>query len=147
MLLKWNIRLAGKIFLSLSVIHADIIQKAVMISHRNVISNVLQHVTYDSVARRKKGVETQTVTGFLPFSHIYGLVIAAHTCTWRGDQVIVLPKFEFSDFLKSIQEFKIRQLLVVSVTTLLAAILTNSFCQGATNHHSSPAFQGYLRQV
>ncbi|KAI7769511.1 hypothetical protein LZL87_011395 [Fusarium oxysporum] len=87
--------------------------KAVMISHRNVISNVLQHVTYDSVARRKKGVETQAVTGFLPFSHIYGLVIAAHTCTWRGDQVIVLPKFEFNDFLKSIQEFKIRQLLVV----------------------------------
>ncbi|KLP03792.1 Uncharacterized protein Y057_1627 [Fusarium fujikuroi] len=87
--------------------------KAVMISHRNVISNVLQHVTYDSVARRKKGVETQAVTGFLPFSHIYGLVIAAHTCTWRGDQIIVLPKFEFNDFLKSVQEFKIRQLLVV----------------------------------
>lgn len=87
--------------------------KAVMISHRNVISNVLQHVTYDSVARRKKGVETQAVTGFLPFSHIYGLVIGAHTCTWRGDQVIVLPKFEFNDFLKSVQEFKIRQLLVV----------------------------------
>lgn len=90
------------------------VQKAVMISHRNVISNVLQHVTYDSVARRKKGVETQAVTGFLPFSHIYGLVIAAHTCTWRGDQIIVLPKFEFNDFLKSVQEFKIRQLLVVS---------------------------------
>ncbi|KAF5651617.1 putative phenylacetyl ligase [Fusarium sp. NRRL 25303] len=87
--------------------------KAVMISHRNVISNVLQHVTYDSVVRRKKGVETQAVTGFLPFSHIYGLVIAAHTCTWRGDQIIVLPKFEFNDFLKSVQEFKIRQLLVV----------------------------------
>ncbi|KAF9772182.1 hypothetical protein IL306_010129 [Fusarium sp. DS 682] len=87
--------------------------KAVMISHRNVISNVLQQVTYDSVARRKKGVETQAVTGFLPFSHIYGLVIAAHTCTWRGDQVVVLPRFEFNDFLKSIQEFKIRQLLVV----------------------------------
>ncbi|KAF5985368.1 putative phenylacetyl-CoA ligase [Fusarium bulbicola] len=87
--------------------------KAVMISHRNVISNVLQHVTYDSVARRKKGVETQAVTGFLPFSHIYGLVIGAHTCTWRGDQIIVLPKFDFNDFLKSVQEFKIRQLLVV----------------------------------
>ncbi|RKL19653.1 hypothetical protein BFJ68_g3132 [Fusarium oxysporum] len=73
----------------------------------------LPHVTYDSAARQKKGVETQAVTGFLPFSHIYGLVIAAHTCTWRGDQVIVLPKFDFNDFLKSIQEFKIRQLLVV----------------------------------
>ncbi|KAM0350579.1 hypothetical protein ACHAPU_003063 [Fusarium lateritium] len=87
--------------------------KAVMISHYNVISNVLQHVTYDSVARAKRGVATQAVTGFLPFSHIYGLVIAAHTSTWRGDQVIVLPKFEFQDFLKSVEHYKIRQLFVV----------------------------------
>ncbi|RSL82691.1 hypothetical protein CEP51_005000 [Fusarium floridanum] len=87
--------------------------KAVMISHANVIANVLQHVTYDSVGRARKGVETQAVSGFLPFSHIYGLVIACHTSTWRGDQVIVLPKFEFKAFLESIQRFKIRQLLLV----------------------------------
>lgn len=88
-------------------------KKAVMISHYNVISNVLQHVTYESTAREKRGVTTQAVTGFLPLSHIYGLVIAAHSMTWRGDQVIILPKFEFQDFLQSVQEFKIRQLLVV----------------------------------
>lgn len=87
-----------------------------MISHYNVISNVLQHVTYDSVARAKKGVTTQAVTGFLPFSHIYGLVIMAHTSTWRGDQVIVLPRFDFHDFLKSVQQYKIRQMFVVSET-------------------------------
>jgi acyl-CoA synthetase (AMP-forming)/AMP-acid ligase II len=129
MLLKWNIRITGKIVPFLAMIHANVMQKAVMISHRNVISNVLQHVTYDSAARQKKGVETQAVTGFLPFSHIYGLVIAAHTCTWRGDQVIVLPKFDFNDFLKSIQEFKIRQLLVVSVYIFLTAVII-------TNNHS-----------
>ena len=84
-----------------------------MISHYNVISNVLQHVTYESTARAKRGIDTQAVTGFLPLSHIYGLVIAAHTMTWRGDQVIILPKFEFQDFLQSVQDFKIRQLLVV----------------------------------
>ncbi|KAL6364170.1 hypothetical protein LRP88_02086 [Fusarium phalaenopsidis] len=88
--------------------------KAVMISHANVIANVLQHATYDSVGRARKGVETQAVSGFLPFSHIYGLVIACHTSTWRGDQVIVLPKFELKAFLESIQRFKIRQLLLVS---------------------------------
>ncbi|KAI8648175.1 hypothetical protein NCS57_01485300 [Fusarium keratoplasticum] len=87
--------------------------KAVMISHANVIANVLQHVTYDSVGRARKGVETQAVSGFLPFSHIYGLVIACHTSTWRGDEVIVLPKFELKAFLESIQRFKIRQLLLV----------------------------------
>ncbi|KAM6507165.1 hypothetical protein FALCPG4_018547 [Fusarium falciforme] len=84
-----------------------------MISHANVIANVLQHATYDSVGRARKGVETQAVSGFLPFSHIYGLVIACHTSTWRGDQVIVLPKFELKAFLESIQRFKIRQILLV----------------------------------
>ncbi|KAF4998921.1 hypothetical protein FGRMN_2852 [Fusarium graminum] len=87
--------------------------KAVMISHYNVIANVLQHVTYDSVARAKRGVATQAVTGFLPFSHIYALVIAAHTSTWRGDQVIVLPRFDFQDFLKSVEHYRIRQLFMV----------------------------------
>ncbi|KAJ3545731.1 hypothetical protein NM208_g2376 [Fusarium decemcellulare] len=87
--------------------------KAVMISHYNVISNVLQHATYESLGRQRKGVTTQAVSGFLPFSLIYGLVIASHTSTWRGDEVIVLPKFELRAFLASIQRFKIRQLLLV----------------------------------
>jgi acyl-CoA synthetase (AMP-forming)/AMP-acid ligase II len=93
-----------------------------MISHYNVISNVLQHVTHESVARTKRGITTQAVTGFLPLSHIYGLVIAAHTCTWRGDQVIILPRFEFKDFLQSVQDFKIRQLLVVSIDEVVLII-------------------------
>ncbi|KAJ4322134.1 hypothetical protein N0V84_004969 [Fusarium piperis] len=101
-------------------------QKAVMISHANVIANVLQHVTYDSVGRARKGVETQAVSGFLPFSHIYGLVIACHTSTWRGDQVIVLPKFELKAFLESIQRFKIRQLLLVSYGSIKRSSLLRS---------------------
>ncbi|KAM5380142.1 hypothetical protein ACJZ2D_003789 [Fusarium nematophilum] len=96
-------------------------QKAVMISHYNVIANVLQHVTYESISRSRNGIKTQAVSGFLPFSHIYGLVIASHTSTWRGDEVIVLPKFELQAFLDSIQRFKIRQLLLVPpvIITLL----------------------------
>lgn len=85
-----------------------------MVSHRNVISNVLQHVTYESVARKQKGVETQSQLGLLPFSHIYGLVVVAHTGTWRGDEIIVLPRFELETYLAAIQNFKIEQLLVVS---------------------------------
>jgi acyl-CoA synthetase (AMP-forming)/AMP-acid ligase II len=51
--------------------------------------------------------------GALPFSHIYGLVIICHTSAYRGDQVIVLPKFEFSNFLKCIVLFKVFELFVV----------------------------------
>lgn len=84
-----------------------------MISHRNVIANILQHVTYESYGRKQKGVDVQNVTGFLPFSHIYGLIVVAHTCTFRGDGIIVLPKFDFHAYLDSIQKYKINQLIVV----------------------------------
>ncbi|KAF6844519.1 4-coumarate-ligase [Colletotrichum musicola] len=87
--------------------------KAVMISHRNVISNVLQFRTYESVARRELGIETQVGLGLLPFSHIYGLVVVAHCGTYRGDGIIVLPKFELKQFLDAVQRFKINCLPVV----------------------------------
>ncbi|KAM0282258.1 hypothetical protein ACHAQH_003122 [Verticillium albo-atrum] len=87
--------------------------KAVMISHRNVISNILQYTTFDSVARKKLGIETQVILGLLPFSHIYGLIIIAYSNTFRGDEVIVLPKFDIKTFLGAVEQYKISQLYVV----------------------------------
>ena len=84
-----------------------------MISHTNVIANTMQYCIYEDVARRKFGVETQVELGLLPFSHIYGLVVVAHGGTWRGDEVIVLPKFEFTQYLQAIERFKINHLIVV----------------------------------
>lgn len=89
-------------------------QKAVMISHHNIISNVVQYSTYDAVARKRFGVKTQACLGLLPFSHIYGLVVVSYTNTYRGDSVIVLPKFEMKSFLAAVQKYKIGQLYVVS---------------------------------
>jgi acyl-CoA synthetase (AMP-forming)/AMP-acid ligase II len=78
-----------------------------MISHRNVISNVLQMATYESVARRGKGPGGKplidTVLGLLPQSHIYGLVMS-YVTVYRGDETILLPKFDFQSLLQAIQE-------------------------------------------
>ncbi|KAL1836145.1 hypothetical protein VTJ49DRAFT_5531 [Mycothermus thermophilus] len=87
--------------------------KAVMISHQNVIANTLQYRVFESVARKQNGIETQVVMGLLPFSHIYGLVVVAHSATWGGDEVIVLPKFEFTDYLQAIERFKVNHVPVV----------------------------------
>jgi len=84
-----------------------------MISHRNVIANTMQYCIYDSVARKQYGVETRVAMGLLPFSHIYGLVVVAHCAIWRGDGVIVLPKFDLTEYLEAIQKFKINHLPVV----------------------------------
>ncbi|KAK4151455.1 hypothetical protein C8A00DRAFT_35903 [Chaetomidium leptoderma] len=87
--------------------------KAVMISHQNVIANTMQYCIFEDVSRKQYGVETQAVLGLLPFSHIYGLVVVAHSAPWRGDEVIVLPRFELTEYLQAIERFKINHVLVV----------------------------------
>lgn len=84
-----------------------------MISHRNVISNILQATTYEGVGRGLVGIETETELGLLPLSHIYGLVVVGHIAVWRGDQIIILPKFEFTEFLTAIEKYKINTLHIV----------------------------------
>ncbi|RDL41605.1 Acetyl-CoA synthetase-like protein [Venustampulla echinocandica] len=89
--------------------------KGVMISHRNVIANVMQYTGYESKARReRKPVDrTEVVLGLLPLSHIYGLIVVAQVGTYRGDEVIILPKFELQSFLRAIQTYKIWALYLV----------------------------------
>ena len=98
---------------------ARLSQKGVMISHRNVIANVLQVYTFEKPnrdSRQEPGSKydvTEVAMGLLPQSHIYALVVICHASTYRGDQVINLPKFEMGTFLNSIQRFKINQLFLV----------------------------------
>lgn len=90
-----------------------------MIAHRNVIANILQMVTFESIHRNKlvgpleQSAYTETVLGLLPLSHIYGLIVIAHIAVYRGDRVVILPKFEFQSFLAAIQTYKIAMLYLV----------------------------------
>ncbi len=91
-----------------------------MISHTNVIANVMQIATFDSVARGKlrapgaKYAHQENALGLLPMSHIYGLVVICHASVYQGDGVIVLPKFDFKTCLGAIQNYKISALYLVS---------------------------------
>ncbi|KFA69821.1 hypothetical protein S40285_02448 [Stachybotrys chlorohalonatus IBT 40285] len=87
--------------------------KAVMVSHHNIIANVLQLCTFESVSRRALGIDTQVVLGILPFSHIYGLTLLALAAPYRGDGLVVLPRFELASYLDAVQRFRIEQLSVV----------------------------------
>jgi ribosome assembly protein SQT1 len=86
-----------------------------MISHVNVIANVLQIATYEKPVRDKRPAarHSEVSLGLLPLSHIYGLVVIAQTGTYRGDEVIILPKFELQSYLSAIQKYKIETLYVV----------------------------------
>ncbi|KFY04305.1 hypothetical protein O988_00880 [Pseudogymnoascus sp. VKM F-3808] len=91
--------------------------KGVMISHRNCITNVIQLTLHEQFARRGKGPKggprQDVALGLLPFSHIYGLVIICLAGAFRGDETIVLPKFELATFLQAIQDYKITVLFIV----------------------------------
>ena len=90
-----------------------------MISHRNVIANTLQIKAFEKdhrdAAQPKDGraVYSEIGLGLLPQSHIYALVVICHAGAYRGDQTIVLPKFEMGSYLAAIQNFKITGLFLV----------------------------------
>jgi acyl-CoA synthetase (AMP-forming)/AMP-acid ligase II len=89
--------------------------KGVMISHRNVIANTLQISAFDAHCREiMGGKDYQDVAlGLLPQSHIYGLIVICHASTYRGDRVIVLPKFDMQQYLTAISKHKINTLYIV----------------------------------
>ncbi|KAJ9647375.1 uncharacterized protein PV06_00093 [Exophiala oligosperma] len=88
--------------------------KGVMISHRNVIANTVQITLYDKPAREAVAPGYHDIAlGLLPQSHIYGLIVTSHASTYRGDQVIILPKFDLQHYLNSIQTYKINTLYIV----------------------------------
>ncbi|KAH7185015.1 uncharacterized protein B0J16DRAFT_340773 [Fusarium flagelliforme] len=87
--------------------------KAVMISHYNVIACTLMIHTYETSTRQQDGIDTQVALGLLPFSHIYGLVTIAHIAQYRGDEIVVMQRFQLDQLLAAIQKFRIQQLSVV----------------------------------
>ena len=92
--------------------------KGVMISHRNVIANTLQAHTHELPYRDRMSKPggpryTEKCLGLLPMSHIYGLVVVCHLSLYRGDGVVVLPKFEMKSFLEAIQNQRIANLYLV----------------------------------
>ena len=97
-----------------------------MISHRNVISNIMQIAAFEQPARDARGADpTEVGLGLLPLSHIYGLVVIAQASTYRGDEVIILPKFELVSYLNAIQKFKIQTLYLVGQSQLALMMRAN----------------------
>ena len=78
--------------------------KGVMLSHRNIVSDVLQ--IKGAVGDWYKSGEDK-ILGVLPFFHIYGLTGLIHQPLHRGVEVVVMPAFNMEVFLKSIQDHKI----------------------------------------
>jgi len=99
--------------------------KAVAIPHYAVMANVIQMAFFNKVNENytsweKRRFRVGDVAGaVLPFFHIYGLVINLHFLIFSGVAIVVIPKFNFLEYLKSIDRFKISHLLLVPPQAVL----------------------------
>ncbi|KAH9833502.1 amp dependent CoA ligase [Rhodofomes roseus] len=91
--------------------------KAVKIPHYSLIANVVQIASYSQADTRpteqRKIKSGDIAIAVLPFYHIYGIVVIMHFQTYYGISVVVTPKFDFLQFLNSIQRHRINFLPVV----------------------------------
>ena len=120
-----------------------------MISHHNVISNVVQIKTFEQPTRdaRPKDSKTEVALGLLPLSHIYGLVVIAQASSYRGDGCIILPKFELQSFLNAIQTQKIQTLYLVSNLDLRVHLVLTECCPGSPDHYPDGKKQPSLLEI
>jgi acyl-CoA synthetase (AMP-forming)/AMP-acid ligase II len=80
-----------------------------MITHYNIIANILQVTTYESF--QMAGC-TEVGTGAIPFTHSYGLDLG-HIAVYRGDSIVVFPRFDMQLLLKSVPQYQVQRLYLV----------------------------------
>jgi acyl-CoA synthetase (AMP-forming)/AMP-acid ligase II len=90
--------------------------KGVMLTHRNLVANVLQ---VDAAGHFRHG-EDVTVA-FLPFFHIYGLLVIAVLGIWSGATFVVMPRFELEPYLELVERYRATLLHVVPPVVLAFA--------------------------
>ncbi|MBI1800797.1 MAG: long-chain fatty acid--CoA ligase [Chloroflexi bacterium] len=93
------------------------VPKAAMLSHRNLVTNVIQAARWNTAA-----VEGQEVfLCVLPFFHIYGQQIGLNQAVYYAASVILFPRFERKAVLQAIDRY--RPSVFPGVTTLYVNLM------------------------
>ena len=92
--------------------------KGVMLTHRNLVANICQSI---SCERWEEEDRDERVVAVLPFFHIYGLVWCMNIPIYFGNTVVTMPRFEFREFLRVIQDFRITRAALVPPIILALA--------------------------
>lgn len=76
--------------------------KGVMLTHKNLVANASMAEAW--LHKCKKGEEV--VLGFLPFFHVYGMTTVLILSIMQGHKMVLLPKFDMGEALKTIAKQK-----------------------------------------
>ncbi len=87
--------------------------KGVMLSHRNIVANVLQITVGEPEL-----MADDRILSFLPFFHIYGLTCILHQGLYRGFKCIIMAKYSVEDWCRLVQDHKITFSYVVPPVVL-----------------------------
>jgi len=86
--------------------------KGVMLSHQNLSANIRQTIALDMTT------ESSVVLDFLPFYHIYGMMVLLNSGLAVGATQIILPRFDPEAALGVIQEHGVTDLFCVPPAVL-----------------------------
>ncbi|KAJ5087403.1 hypothetical protein N7456_011019 [Penicillium angulare] len=98
------------------------VPKGVMLSHRNIVANVLQQVAGEGGHLSWQGGpdgKGDRILAFLPFYHIYGLTCLITQSLYKGYHLIVMKKFEIEKWCSLIQEYRVTFSYIVPPVVLL----------------------------
>ncbi len=89
--------------------------KGVMLTHRNLIANVLQCAAAFDV-----GEDARTLA-VLPFFHIYGMNVIMNMGLHVGATIVTMPRFDLTECLQTLEKYRITYGYVVPPIMLLLA--------------------------
>ena len=93
--------------------------KAAMLSHKNLLANVVQINAW--LPRLRYGKER--VVGLIPFFHSFGLTACLNWPLSQGAAILILPKFDLNTFLGMLR--KHRPTVLPGVPTLFVALINH----------------------
>lgn len=93
--------------------------KGVMLTHHNLVANVQMCEAW--LYKTRQGGEI--VLGVLPFFHVYGMTTVMNMSIMQGSKMILLPKFNAGDVLKTIH--KQRPTLFPGAPTIYVGLLNH----------------------
>lgn len=93
--------------------------KGVMLTHYNLVANVQMCTAWMYKLEKNKEI----VLGVLPFFHVYGMTTVMNLSIMFGSKMILMPKFDAEDVLKTIQ--KLRPTLFPGAPTIYIGLLNH----------------------
>jgi long-chain acyl-CoA synthetase len=95
------------------------VAKGVMLTHANILANVMQISAWFPELRRGQ----ERLAAILPFFHVFGMTVNMNWALFTGSTIILVPKFQVDEFLKLLHKSK--PTIFPGVPTIFVAIVNH----------------------